>query len=84
MKLEVEIDVEPFDVPETVMLSEQHFKFDTSVTEMLLGVDEKRGVTIPLSMLSIKDLHKMCDDFRDSVFENAGKEQKEVVYRGEL
>ena len=83
MKLEIEINVKPFDVPETVRLDENHFAFPNTIFDMMFETNGERNVTVPIAMLSVKDLHKLCDDFRDSVFENAGKEQHETVYMGE-
>lgn len=59
MKIKLELHIKPFNVPNYVLAS-------------IPGQDD---TTIPLKQVSADDLDKLCDDFRNAVFRNAGKQQ---------
>jgi len=62
MKATIEIDLQPFSIPNFVRPSE-----NPDVTRDQLA--------IPLSSLDSLTLSRMCDEFRRAVFNKAGKEE---------
>jgi hypothetical protein len=61
MKISIPATVRPFDVPSFAAVS--------------IEGDTKEATAMPLATLDGKTLAKLCDDFRDSIFAKAGKEQ---------
>ncbi len=62
MKASIEIDLQPFSIPNFVRPTE-----NPDVTRDQLA--------IPLSSLDSMTLSRLCDEFRNAVFEKAGKQQ---------
>lgn len=62
MKATIEIDLQPFSIPNFVRPAE-----NPDVTRDQLA--------IPLSSLDSLTLSRLCDEFRRAVFEKAGKQQ---------
>jgi|KBSMisStandDraft_5_1062788.scaffolds.fasta_scaffold213064_5 hypothetical protein len=66
MKAKIEIELQPFTVPNFVLtVQEPRPKQD--------GIQETPKY--PLSELDPETLDKLCDEFRDAVFAKAGKQQ---------
>lgn len=61
MKVQVEMEVQPFTVPNFVLVKAQSSIGDEKIT------------SIPLRDLSREDLTVLCNEFRVSVFQAAGK-----------
>jgi len=70
MKVQLEIEIKPFTVPNFVVAVEEPKPRQE-------GFKSSEG--IPLSALDSKTLDKLCEDFRDAVFQKAGKEQPDVA-----
>ena len=62
MKATIELELQPFSIPNFVRAAENP---DVSRDEL----------AIPLKALDSLTLHRMCEDFRRAVFEKAGKDQ---------
>ncbi len=61
MKVQINIIINPFSVPDYVTTNKEHFIPKTSCGG------------IPLSYLDEITLEKMCDEFRTNIFKKAGK-----------
>ncbi len=66
MKVTIEVDLQPFLVPNFVRPVEKPGKRDEGFAET---------VAYPLSDLDSNTLDRLCDQFRNEVFRRAGKEQ---------
>ena len=63
MKAKIDVELQPFMVPNFVRLCAARAE------------NEKEADAIPLSALDSMTLDRLCDDFRDAVFKKAGKQQ---------
>jgi len=61
VKSKIEVELKPFNIPNYAIM-ERHEP----------GDDER---SFPLSMIDANTLDRMCDAFRDAVFNKAGKQQ---------
>lgn len=61
MKTNIAVEVRPFEVPGFVAVG--------------IAGDTKEASALPLSVLDSNDLDRLCRQFRNAVFEKAGKEQ---------
>lgn len=66
MKAKIEIELQPFSVPNFVLTVQQPRPKQDGIQET---------PKYPLSELDAETLGKLCDEFRDAVFEKAGKQQ---------
>jgi len=70
MKIEIEVKIKDFRVPNFV------------VREGTEGEENESAGSIPLSDLSPNDLETLCDTFRRDVFKKAGKSRPPQPARG--
>ena len=73
MKIQLEVKINPFDIPAYVTIKAE----PRSRQE---GFSSEDG--IPLSALDSETLEKLCNDFRDGVFRKAGKNQPATAVEG--
>lgn len=71
MKINVEVEIEPFSTPNYVRRKTKGS--DTIVSDDGDGGDGVR-VAIPLCDLSVSDLDSLCYEFKVNVFKKAGKQ----------
>lgn len=62
MKVQIEIEIQPFAIPKDVV-----------VMTRKSGADS--GVTLPLSQLDGNTLDALCNKFRRTIFEQTGKQE---------
>lgn len=72
MKATIEIELQPFTVPNFVRPTARQMAGDEQVKEIAQE-------SFPLSALDPVTLDKMCDEFRDGVFKKAGKNPPPTV-----
>lgn len=65
MKTQIEIDLKPFTVPNFVI----------AANDLKAREEGCENQSFPLAYLSSETLDQMCREFRDAVFEKAGKRQ---------
>lgn len=62
MKTKIEVELKPFTTPNFVLVKNA-------------PTAEERETSLPLSALDSLTLDRLCNDFRNAVFNKAGKEQ---------
>lgn len=65
MKIQIEIEIQPFTVP--------NFVRRVRLKDEIVGKDDD-STGIPIGSLDTAILDKLCDDFKANVFKKAGKE----------
>ena len=70
MKVKIEIELQPFQAPNYVLVKERPGKREDGF---------KEGMKFHLSDLDSYTLDKLCNDFRDEVFKKAKKQQPAIA-----
>ena len=65
MKISLDVDIKPFAVPTSVYIEQPPGLRQDGIRKL---------PEIPLSDLDVATLMKLCDDFRERVFETAGRD----------